>query len=164
MIKIVTKLSLQDFIKLNLHLLYRRGVTKYVTLIGILILLSILYFFNSMREFPWVQLALGIFCTIGLPIQAYFTSRNNYEKDPSIGEEVQYEIDWKSIRKKSSTQSSKLMWEKVYRVTENKDWILIWQDPLISHPIHKRDFKSEDLSKFREIVKGQENVKNKLKS
>jgi hypothetical protein len=163
MIRLTTKISLEEYIKLNIHLLYRKGVTKYVTIVGILMLASVIYFFDSMKEFPWIQLGLAIFCTIGLPIQVYFTSKNNYQKDASLGEEIQYEIDWRSIRKKGRTVNTKLTWDKVYRVTENKDWVLIWQDPLISHPIPKKEFTTQDMLKFREIVKGQENVKNKLK-
>lgn len=126
-------------------------------------LIAITFTFNSFTEFPWFQLVFGLFMTIGLPIQVYFTAKRNYKSNGRINETINYDFDSENIQLTGESFNSKLTWDKVYSVTENKDWILIWQNRQVANVVPKRDFKDGELKTFKDFVKSHSGLKNKLK-
>jgi hypothetical protein len=157
-----TKLTLDDYIKVNYHLLYRKMVIKFMTAIGLFLLVLLIFLFNTFTQFPWFQLIFGLFLTIGLPVQVYFAAKRNYRSNGRISETIIYEFDNEYIQLTGESFNSKLTWDKIYSVTENKDWILIWQNRQIANVVPKRDFKIGELQALRDIVKSHSGVKNKL--
>jgi len=162
-IVLTTKLSIDDYIKVNYHLLYRKLVIKFMTGIGLFMLLIITFSFNDFTSFPWFQLIFGLFLTVGLPVQVYFAAKRNYKSTGRISETIAYEFDKEHIQLTGESFNSKLTWDKIYSVTENKDWVLIWQNRQIANVVPKRDFKDGQLQAFKDIVKLQSGLKNKLK-
>ena len=162
-IVLTTKLSIDDYIKVNYHLLYRKLAIKFMTGIGLFMLLIITFSFNDFTSFPWFQLIFGLFLTVGLPVQVYFAAKRNYKSTGRISETIAYEFDKEHIQLTGESFNSKLTWDKIYSVTENKDWVLIWQNRQIANVVPKRDFKDGQLQAFKDIVKLQSGLKNKLK-
>lgn len=160
---LTTKLSIDDYIKVNYHLLYRKLAIKFMTAIGLFMLLIIAFSFNNFTSFPWIQLIFGLFLTVGLPIQLYFAAKRNYKSNGRISETIIYEFDKENIQTIGESFNAKLTWDKIYSVTENKDWVLIWQNRQIANVVPKRDFKDGELLAFKDIVKLQSGLKNKLK-
>lgn len=160
---LTTKLSIEDYIKVNYHLLYRKWTIKFMTGVGLFMLILILFSFNSFTQFPWFQLAFGLFLTVGLPISVYFSAKKNYRSNGRISEMINYEFDTENIQITGESFNSKLTWEKIYNVTENKDWILIWQNRQVANVVPKRDFKDGELQAFKNIVRSHGGLKNKLK-
>lgn len=160
---LTTKLSIEDYIKVNYHLVYRKWVIKVITGIGVFMLILIAVFYNSFTQFPWFQLAFGLFLTAGIPISVYFSAKKNFKSNGRISETINYEFDKESILITGESFNSKLTWGKIYGVTESKDWILIWQSQQIANVIPKRDFKEGALQTFKDIVKSHSGLKNKLK-
>jgi len=160
---LTTKLSIDDFIKVSFHLLYRKLSMKVVTGMGLFILLLILFMFHSFTEFPWYLLIFGLFLTIGQPVLVYFTAKKNYKSNERFSETINYEFDQENIQLTGESFNSKFTWDKIYSVTENKDWILIWQSRQNANVVPKRDFKVGELQIFKDIVKSQRGLKNKLK-
>lgn len=74
-IVLTTKLSIEDYIKVSYHLLYRKWAIKFMTGIGLFMLILILFLFDSFTQFPWFQLMFGLFLTVGLPISVYFSAK-----------------------------------------------------------------------------------------
>ena len=160
---LTTKLSFNDFIKVSYHLTYRKFSMKFITGIGLLILLMIPFLFNHFKEFPWFLLIFGLFISIGQPVLIYFTAKKNYMSNGRISETINYEFDKESIQMTGESFNSKLTWDKIYSVTENKFWILIWQNRQSANVVPKRDFKNGELQIFKNIVNSQVGLKNKLK-
>ncbi|MBS1506504.1 MAG: YcxB family protein [Bacteroidetes bacterium] len=158
-----TKLSIDDFIKVNYHMLYRKLIMKFITGVGIIMLILIAVSFNDYETFPWFQLLFALFVTVGLPVQLYFSAKRNYNTNNRVSELITYEIDKENIHMIGESFDTKLSWDKVYGVSENKDWMLIWQTQQIANVLPKRDFKDNQLQAFREVVKLQSRLKNKLK-
>ena len=134
-----------------------------MTGIGLFMLLIITFSFNDFTSFPWFQLIFGLFLTVGLPVQVYFAAKRNYKSTGRISETIAYEFDKEHIQLTGESFNSKLTWDKIYSVTENKDWVLIWQNRQIANVVPKRDFKDGQLQAFKDIVKLQSGLKNKLK-
>lgn len=161
-IVLTTKLSIEDYLKINYYLLYRKWTSKVMTGIGIFMLVSLLFTFDSFKESPWFQLVFGLFLTVGQPISVYFNAKKNYKSNRRISERINYEFDKENIQVTGESFEAKLTWEKIYSVTENKDWILIWQSQQVANIVPKRDFKEEELQAFKNIVSLHSKVINRL--
>lgn len=160
---LTTKLSVDDYIKINYQLFYRKWAVKIMTGFGFFLLILIVFLFGTLEQFPWLQLTFGLFLTIGLPISVYFSAKKNYKSNKRISETVNYEFDKENIITIGESFNSKLTWDKIYGVTESNDWILIWQNRQVANVVPKRDFKVGELQKFKDIVKSHIGLKNKLK-
>ncbi len=159
---LTTKLSIEDYVKINYHLLYRKWKFKLMTGIGIFMLISLFFTFDSFKEFPWVQLLLGLFLTVGQAISVYFSAKKNYKSNGRISERINYEFDRENIKVTGESFEAKSTWDKIYSVTENKDWILIWQNQQVANVVPKRDFKEGELQALKNIVSLHSKVINKL--
>lgn len=160
---LTTKLSFNDFIKVSYHLTYRKLSMKINTGIGLLVLLIIISSTSSFTEFSWFLLFFGLFISFGQPIMIYFSAKKNYMSNGRISETIIYEFDKECIQITGDSFNSKLTWDKIYKMTENKDWVLIWQSRQTASVIPKRDFKNGELLIFKDIVNAQSGLKNKLK-
>jgi hypothetical protein len=159
---LTTKLSIEDYIKVNYHLLNRRWPIKALTGMGIfLILLSLINLFSG--DNSWFLLILGLFFAMGLRVSVYFNAKSSYKSDGRISETITYEFDKENIQVIGESFNSKLTWDKIYSVTENKEWVLIWQNRQIANVVPKRDFKDGELQTLKGIIKLQSGLKNKLK-
>ena len=160
---LTTKLSIEDYIKVNYHLFNRRWPIKVLTGIGIfLILISLITLFSGDNS-SWFLLILGLFFSMGLRVTVYMNAKSSYKSDGRISETITYEFDEEKIQVIGESFNSKLTWNKIYSVTENKDWVLIWQNRQIANVVPKRDFKDGELRTFKSIIKLQSGLKNKLK-
>jgi len=74
-INLTTKLSLDDYIKVNYHLFYRKLSNKLMAGIGFFMLLMITISVKTLTEFPWFLLIFGLFLILGLPVQVYFAAK-----------------------------------------------------------------------------------------
>lgn len=158
---LTTKLSINDFIKVNYHMLYRKWAIKGMTGFGLFFILLSLFTLMS-GDFSWFLLIFGLFLTVGLPVQVYFAAKRNYKTDGRGSETIEYLFDNEEVKIAGESFNSRLTWDKIYSVTENKNWILIWQNQQIANVVPKRDFKEDELKLFKEIVKRQIGLKNKL--
>jgi len=162
-INITTKLSVEDYVKVNYHLFYRKWPIKGMTGFGIFFILLALITLISSDNFSWFLLIFGLAITVGLRAQVYFAAMRNYKSDGRVREQIDYQFDNEEIRITGESFNSRLTWDKIYSVTENKDWILIWQNQQIANVVPKRDFKDGELQTFKEIVNSQSGLKNRLK-
>jgi hypothetical protein len=156
-----THLSLTDYIKVNLHLLYRKFIVKFTTGIGVLLLLWLLYNCNTYEVFPCLQFLLGSYLIIGFPLTTYFSAKRNYKANNRISERITYEFNNEYLEMIGESFHVKLTWNKIYAVTESKKWVLIWQNPHIADVIPKRYFTPGTLKTFQSIIILHPSIKKK---
>ncbi|MDB5273781.1 MAG: YcxB family protein [Chitinophagaceae bacterium] len=156
-----THLSLNDYIKVNLYLLYRKFMVKFTTSMGLLLLLWLLYNCNTYDFFPWLQFLLGSYLIIGFPLTTYFAAKRNYKANSRISERMTYEFNSEQLEMIGESFHVKLTWDKIYSITESNNWILIWQNPHIADVIPKRYFTTGTLQAFRAIIASHPSIKNK---
>jgi hypothetical protein len=163
-IKLITKLTQNDFIKVSLHILYRKFIIKFFTGIWLFsLLVSIPTLLTSPIGDTWIQFIFPFFLVFGIPIFTFLSAKSNYKSNKRISETITYEFNDETIIITGESFDAKLTWDKIYSVTENKTWILIWQNKQVANVIPKKDFIYDDLKKFKDLVRKQKAFKNKLK-
>jgi hypothetical protein len=148
---VITKLSQDEYTWLNYYLTYRKFSMKFSIGFGLFLMLGSFMLYQNTDQFPWVGFVFGFMVVVYIPVQLYFVSKKTYTLS-KLSESILYEFDDENIRISGKTFSIVLSWTGIYSVTENYNWVLIWQNQYIANVIMKRDFKEGDYEKFQKIV------------
>jgi hypothetical protein len=148
-----TKLSKEDFIRVNFVLLYSRFFVKIITALSIIyFVVSLLALFFDSTNFNIGRLIGPVLFAAALPLITYLSARRNYASAPRISETIEYEFDKNNLLVKGESFSSQLSWNKIYKVSKLKNWILIWQNSQVANAIPRRDIWEGDIMKLKEIL------------
>ena len=162
---IETKLDFKSYLKLMYSLTYRKPIMIFITIVGLIMFLSSIFYFLDFNvpvdSPPYFQIVFGFFIIAFLPFSIYWSGKKNFSSHSRLQERIIYEFTDEKIKITGETFSSELDWTKTYKITELKDWILIYQNRQIANILMKESF-AEKISDFRILVKSK-NVKAKLK-
>lgn len=166
MIKIQIQLSPKDFRKANLNLLYQKLSIKVLTAFGILfLLLTILQIALLGFDTKYAgQIGAGLGIVVFLPLVIIYKAKLSYKSNPKVREPITYEFNNDGIKISGSSFNAEMNWDSLYKVTERKEWIFLWQSKQIANTIPIRYFKPDELIKFRELVRSKTSLKQKLKA
>jgi hypothetical protein len=160
---VTTKLSLDDFKKINFYFLYRKRATKFSVALGTIMLLGILIpyiigttFFTSFPVFP---LAIGLVLTLIPPLSILRNARRNYDSNKTASEKITYEFEKEFVSISGESFHSKLSWDKLYEVAVTKSWFLIWQSRQTANAIPRRDISDEQIKLIKDLLADNEQIK-----
>lgn len=163
--KIETHLSQKDYIKVNFYFTYRKISIKLFTGIGAFVLfISIVnIIIDRYPSFPTGELIFGIVFVFGIPLLTYLSAKRNYKTNARISEKITYSFDPEMIKVNGESFNSEMTWNKMFKVTESKDWMLLWQNRQVANIIPKRDLNIEQLNELRSIISSIPGLKSKMK-
>ncbi len=159
---IKTKLSEKDFINANFVLLFSKVSTKIFIGIGtfyLFLIISLLIL--DTRHSDITQIIVPICLILGLPVLTYFGAKKNYSTNQRISENIEYRFDKDYLSTIGESFNSQASWDKIYKVTQSKNWVFIWHNRQIANPIPKRDIWEEQISELKNLLDSH-NVKNNL--
>ena len=78
-----------------------------------------------------------------------------------MGETIEYQFYKEYLVVKGESFSTESTWDKIYKVTQTKNWVFIWQSRQAANIIPRRDIWEGDLTHLKEILEGHK-VKNNL--
>lgn len=162
-IKITTKLSFAEFIKVNFYLTYRKWVITTITILSFISLFTLPFYDKIYGDFPRTEFIMVLVFTVVIPFSIFYRARRAYATNSRMGETINYEFDEKNIYVIGESFNATLSWDKIYSVTESKNWVLIWQNRLVANIIPKKTFSTEALNAFKILVAGHQTIQNKLK-
>ena len=112
---------------------------------------------------PLLQLFIGLYFLVMLPLLIYFKCWKDFSKKSRITERMEWIVDGKWIAIKAESFETKMTWDKIYQAIELKDVFLVYQSKLQANIISKRDMSREQVQGFRAVVKGVLSLKHKLR-
>ena len=164
--KIITQLEFNKYVKLMYFLSYRKPVNIIISLVGILMIaVSVAYYFGFdkyIKEKPTLQLLFGVYVLVFFPGFLYYQARRSFNTKSRLWERVTYEFTDEKIDIFGESFSSEIPWDKVYRVEELKNWILLYQTKLQANLIPKESFVDDQLEEFRKMIRSK-GIRNKFK-
>ena len=158
---IKTKLTETDFINVSFVLLYDKLSTKILTGIGVLLLVFNVSAMIYEKQSSLSQLLSPAILLVFLPLVTYFTAKRNYAANKRISENIEYIFGEESLDIKGESFNTQLTWDKIYKVTQSTNWILIWHTSQSANPLPKRDVWDEQRELLKNILDSHK-VKNKL--
>jgi hypothetical protein len=110
---------------------------------------------NLLQSVPvWFGILLGF-----MVIRSFFSIRFAFNSNRNIQERIDYTFTEERIHTRGETFEEDFTWSSVYKVRENKDWFLIYQNPQIMSMVPKSFFTKEQVCGLRAII-----INNKIKA
>ncbi|MEM1136715.1 MAG: YcxB family protein [Bacteroidota bacterium] len=99
-----------------------------------------------------------------LPYSLYSQFIRKYKKNPLLYGKTNYEFSTSKVKMKNSDGGENSMgWEKLFKVKEYSNWILLYIDKYTAAYLPKQSFsQKEQLEQFKQLVKNKKNLKTSL--
>lgn len=148
-ISVKIKLSLDDYRKWNMSLVFTKKLIFATCLVVLLMFVSALVSYHShygldffMDNFiPLLGVLALVF--IALPLFVFFNAKKSFLKDASMQEERTYGFDGEGFTITTGHGNSRMTWDRIYRVVEDKKNICIYSSRIKAFLIPKRFITSE---------------------
>ncbi|MEL6253130.1 MAG: YcxB family protein [Bacteroidota bacterium] len=166
-IEIESQINEKEYIKLMYTITYRRPIMIILTVVGVFMLfLGIRYVivFDKWEDIPFQMLIFGFAISILLPIFMYWSSKRSFNATPRIREKMIYTFDTEEIHILGESFNSSMSWDKVFKIRETKEWLLLYQNKIVANLIPKSSFSTEEYSALKEIIAAHPALNTKLKS
>jgi hypothetical protein len=132
----------------------------FTSLIALFLLISIVA--SIFTQYDFFSVAVILFTMlIYVPLVTYVSAVRNFTANSRVSETIEYHFDNEYLSIKGESFNSQLSWDKTYKVTQTKNWILIWQNKQVGNLIPKGDITEEQIGELKEILDNHK-VKNNL--
>jgi hypothetical protein len=101
--------------------------------------------------------------TVVQPITIYLTIRRNYYSSNHLREPLEIETTPREIKVQGDSFYTEIKWEKLFKVDEQRNWLLLYTNNLSAIIIPKKDLTPAELEEFRNILSSLQNVAVQLK-
>ena len=167
-VKVDVRLDLKDYILFNYY--FNKKMLTQVTIIGLILLFSLIYssFYGhgsinpTVMKFIYLIVAF-IFVSYFL---VYYRAKKVWDSSSLISETRHYSFDEEGLSSESQTSSSKIEWDKIYKVTETKKLLLIYISNMQAFIIPKRLLDKNQyislISFVQKVDKKQLKIKNNI--
>ncbi|MCB0503027.1 MAG: YcxB family protein [Bacteroidetes bacterium] len=129
---------------------------KYAYILGIVLivfsLILFVYVFQVQSYAPMIGIFCGTFLIFFKNLMAYFSVQKLGAENIAY-EAITYNFSGKEIDIKGETFTAQLYWENIRKVTETKEFILIFQNSLAANIVPKASFNNIQLEQFRSLMK-----------
>jgi hypothetical protein len=158
---IKVKLTQQEFINANLVLLYSKTSTKIFTGIILFFIVVSNIMTLSLKTGSFGMLVYPFFLLAFSPITTYLSAKRTFTTNKTAGEMIEYEFDDAGLLTKGETFNTQVGWNHIHKVTETKNWVLIWRNSQVANAIPKKMVWEERRNELKGIL-SKNNVKNNL--
>ncbi len=152
--KIKTKITFTEFVKLLYSLAYQRPLLKLLVGVAAAIVLWISFFYLGLLNLPepviyqYITLALIV---VVQPLIIYSTSHSIYYSSNHLRETVEMELTPKELIMTGKSFYMELQWDKIFKIVEKEHWFLIYQNKLSAIIIPKHSMRKTEISDLREF-------------
>lgn len=157
-----SQLSEKEFIQVSLVMMYSKSATRTIALVAFIFLfVGVSVFLADSRNDHPLSILIPLAMLTALPLSVYLSARKAYKTVHQLRETVMYSIDNNQLAVTGETYSATYRWDDIYKVSQSKNWILIWQDKQRALPIAAKDLWGGQVAELKEILDNK-GVKNNL--
>ena len=152
--KLKTKITFNEFVKLLYTLAYQRPILKLLVGVAVAILLWIVFYYLGIFHLPRpviYQYITLVLIVVGQPAVLYVTIHNIYYSSNHLRETAEIELAKKKLTIAGESFYMELKWDRIFKVVEKKNWFLIYQNKLSAIIIPKKNLSKKDILELREI-------------
>ena len=157
-ITISTKLSFNDYLKLMFRMTYKNPILLFYSGGGaiLLVVVFVLYVTGNLNSNGMpieIFLILGLVFTLWVPFRLYRSAQKHYQSNKRIQEKLTYTFDEEKMHVSGESFEGTSDWKNVHKVSELKEYMMIYQSRATANMIPKSAFSPEQLSQFKAILK-----------
>ena len=153
--KIKTKISFREYRRLLFMLTYKKPIMKIILCVAFAMAIWILgYYFHFLpipkpEIYQYITLTL---ITVVQPVTIYLTIKRNYDSSNHLREQLEIDLNKNEIKVQGESFYMEIKWEKIFKIDEQADWFLIYQNNFSAIIIPKKAFNSTQLQEFKTIL------------
>ncbi len=159
--KITTKVSFKEYVKLLYSLAYERIALKLLVAFAFLLLLWIVCYqcdiFNLPKPLIYQYITL-VLIAIGQPLIIFITIRQNYYSSNHLMETLEMELTENEVKITGQSYYMEVKWKKLFRIEEKPNWFLLYQNNLSAIIIPKKVMTENQIEEFRQILKNVDSI------
>jgi hypothetical protein len=163
---IKTKVSLKEYVKLMYGLAYRKPIMLFLIFVALALITWIVCYhlgvFNLPKPVIYQYITLILICVVQ-PIAIYITIRKNYYSSNHLRETLKMEFTQNEIKITAESFYMEVYWDKMFKIVEQANWFLIYQNNLSAIIIPKKDFHNNEIELFKEILTAVKGIPVSLK-
>ena len=160
---IETKLSEKEFINASLATIWSRKYSKIFLIVFLVIIASNIFTTTSnATKDTFIPVVLPPILIFGIVFFIFrYNFKNAYKKNFRVSENIEYNFTDTNLLITGESFTSEMTWNKIYKVTKTKNWLLVWQSSQIANVIPLRLVSTENLNQLKDIMQ-KNNTKNNL--
>ena len=150
--EIVSKISEKDYVNVFFTILWAKRSIRFCTIIFILIFVLGSFNVFVLKTTGPVTLLFPLLFLIVFSVSIYFGAKRTFKTDGRISETIRYVFDDVKLAIQGESFESILNWDKVYKVTRSKHWLLIWQNNVLANAISMASLDEQEIDYLRGIL------------
>jgi hypothetical protein len=153
--KLKAKVTIRQYLKLLFSLAYSKPVMIFLICFALLLVLWITLFHLGILNLPepviYQYITLFLIAVIQ-PTVILTTIIRNYYSSNHLRETLDIDLSDDKIKIKGESFYMEILWTKIYKLSEKKNWFLIYQNNLSAILIPKKDLTSHQIKQIQEIL------------
>lgn len=160
--KLKAKVTLRQYLKLLFSLAYSKPVMIFLICFALLLVLWIMLFHLKILNLPkpviYQYITLLLIAVIQ-PIVILTTIIRNYYSSNHLRETLDIFLTYEQIKIRGESFYMEILWTKIYKVVEKKNWFLIYQNNLSAILIPKEKLSSQEIKQIQKILGSVKTIK-----
>ena len=153
--KLKVKVTIRQYLKILFSLAYAKPMMLFLLSVALLLVLWISLYHLDILNLPepviYQYITLLLIAVIQ-PTVIFTTIIRNYYSSNHLRETLDMELTQEMIKIRGESFYMEILWSKIYKITEKKNWFLIYQNNLSAILIPKKDLTSEQIRQIQKIL------------
>ena len=153
--KLKAKVTIRQYLKILFSLAYSKPVMIFLVCLAFLIVLWIALYQSDILNLPepviYQYITLLLIAVIQ-PTVIFTTIVRNYYSSNHLRETLDIELTQDKIKIRGESFYMEILWSKIYKVVEKKNWFLIYQNNLSAILIPKKELSPAQIKQIQEIL------------
>jgi len=160
--KLKAKVTIRQYLKILFSLTYSKPIMIFLISFAVLLVLWISLYQFSILNLPepviYQYIALLLIAVIQ-PTVIFITIIRNYYSSNHLRETLDMHLAEDRIKIRGESFYMEILWSKIYKVVEKKNWFLIYQNNLSAILIPKKNLSPEQIIQIQEILGSVQTIK-----
>lgn len=150
--EIVSKISEKDYVSVLFTILWSKRSIKFCTIIFILIFIFGFLNVTVLKTADPITLLFPLLFLTVFSGSIYLGAKRTFKTDARVREMIRYVFEDAKLIIRGESFESVLSWDRVYKVTRSKRWLLIWQNNMLANAIAMANLDEQKLSYLRGVL------------
>jgi hypothetical protein len=160
--KLKVKVTIRQYLKIVLSLAYTKPMMIFLICFAFLLILWIALYHLEILNLPEpviYQYITLLLIGVVQPAVIFTTIIRNYYSSNHLRETLEMDLTGDEIKIRGESFYMEILWPKIYKIVEKKNWFLIYQNNLSAILIPKKELLPEQIKQIQEILGSVKTIK-----
>jgi len=151
-IAFTSKTEYKDYLKFAILRYSQYWPSWIVYCIGVCLILNSVFDDDISKKYATIIVLMSVLIMLIIPLRIYLKIKKAYSSNPFASEEINWTISELGIAFKQGSVSSKIGWDRITKISDSKEWIMLWYNKKPSLCFQKCFLTSDQINDFKKII------------